>query len=78
MRGIRGLNKGCSMRIKGEEIRKRLKRLNLVMVIKKYWQMMGCILRVKKLSEMPLRTSVGYMDRNRKSGAKPFLQVMEV
>lgn len=38
--------KGTFVRMKRrEEIGKRLKRLNLVIVIKKYWQVMGCILR---------------------------------
>lgn len=41
--GIEGLNKGMFVRIEREEIRERLKRLNLVIIIKKYWQMVECI-----------------------------------
>lgn len=44
--GIGALNEWMFMRIESrEEIRERLKRFNLVIVIKKYWQMMGCISR---------------------------------
>lgn len=63
------------VRLERDEIRERLKRLNLVIVIKKYWQMVECIFRGFENWQGCLGGFQWGVHRNSTSGVEPFVQV---
>lgn len=75
--GIGGPNKEVFVKIeRREEIRERLKRLNLIIVIKKYWLIIRCIIRELETDRDAFDVFSGMWIEIGKSGARPFFEVV--